>query len=231
MGNLEHNIKEAFAGQDTNTKLENKADMWNRLDSTMGRRKGVAALWRVAAILLGVFFLTGAFAALNYRAKQQIKLEKIEMENTSLQITIDSLFSLPLATKTEIKIVEKEKLVYRDRPIVQQKADSEKYWEKRYEELADSTELLLANNIKQAREIEQLNEVLAQTKQEFTHREQDLKKKTENENTAPFELKSERVEVGISKTPVAKNPDLKMKVFEKNFIENRNNLNSTIFKK
>jgi len=46
-----------------------------------------------------------------------------------------------------------------------------------------------------------------------------------------FELKSEQINVEVSKKPAVKNPELKMKVFQKNFIENRNNLNKNIFKK
>ena len=228
MGNLEHNIKEAFAAQDAKTKLVDKKGMWNRLDGTMGRRKGVAALWRVAAILLGVFFLTGAFATLKFRAIKQTEIERLKMDNLSLLATIDSLGSLPVATKTEVQIVEKEKLVYRDKIVVQKNPDTEKHWEQKYQLLADSTALILASNKKQ---IQRLDEELIDAKNELIQLEQGSTKETTNEKTAPFELKSERVEVGVSKTPAAKNQELKMKVFQKNFIENRNNLNKNIFKK
>ncbi len=231
MGNLEHNIGEAFAAQDAKTKLADKEGMWNRLDGKMGRRRGVAALWRIAAIVLGVFFLTGAFAVFNFGAKQQATIKQMNLENASLVATVDSLLLLPLAIKTEIQIVEKEKLVYRDRPVVQQNSNTEKYWEQRYEMLSDSTELILASNKKQRQEITQLGKELIQAKQELATLEQSVMKETTNQKVAPFELKSERVEVGVSKITTVNNPDMKMKVFQKNFIENRNNLNSSIFKK
>jgi predicted RND superfamily exporter protein len=231
MGNLEHNIKEAFAANDAKTKLANKGGMWNRLDNQMGRRKGVAAFWRIAAVLLGVFLLTGAFAAITYKTKQQVEIDQMEKENTSLHTTIDSLISLPAIAKTEIQIIEKEKVVYRDRETVQQNLNSEKYWEKRYGKLADSSDLIFASNKKQQQEIILLTEELAQMKQEFIELEQSIKTETKEESTAPFELKSERVDLDVSKKPAIKNPDLKMKVFQKNFIENRNNLNKNIFKK
>ncbi len=231
MGNLEHNIKEAFAAQDAKTKLADKDGMWNRLDSQMGRRSGVAALWRVAAILLGVFLLTGAFAAFDFREKQLSTIEKMEMDNVSLVATIDSLRSLPVATKTEVQIVEKEKLIYRDRTIIQQNSNSEKDWEQSYNVLADSADLILASNKKQVQEIVRLGEELVEVKQELIQLEEALTKEMTNEKSAPFKLKSGHVEVGISKTPAVKNPDMKMKVFQKNFIENRNNLNKNIFKK
>lgn len=231
MGNLEHNIKEAFAAQNAKTKLADKDGMWNRLDSTLVRRKGVAVLWRVAAILLGVFLLTGAFATLNYRAIKQAEIERMEMENVSLVATIDSLRSLSVATKTEVQIVEKEKLVYRDRIVIQQNSNSEKYWEQSYKVLADSTELILASNKKQIQEIEDLSKELVEAKQELIQFEQGFTKETTNDKAAPFELKSGHVEVGVSKTSAVKNPELKMKVFQKSFIENRNNLNKNIFKK
>jgi hypothetical protein len=231
MGNLEHNIKEVFAANDAKTKFANKEGMWNRLDNQMGRRNGVAAFWRVAAVLLGVFLLTATFAFNSYKINQQAKTDKVEIENARLSATIDSLILLPAITKTEIQIVEKEKVVYRNRETGQQNSNSEKYWEKRYEKLADSTDFIFASSKKQQQEIILLTEELAQTKQEFIELEQSFKTETKEESTAPFELKSERVDVDVSKKPAIKIPDLKMKVFQKNFIENRNNLNKNIFKK
>jgi len=64
-----------------------------------------------------------------------------------------------------------------------------------------------------------------------------LKNQVETESTEPaqaanpFELKSDRMELGPQQKPTVKSPEMEMKVFQKNFIENRNNLNSTIFKK
>jgi len=230
MGNLEHNIKEAFAAQDAKTKLADKGGMWNRLDSTMGR-KGVAAFWRVAAVLLGVFLLTGAFAAFNMGAKQHTELKNVEMQNVALIATVDSLLALPASIETKLQVIEKEKVVYRDRPVLQQNASAEGYWKEKYKVMADSSNQILASNRTHLQKISLLEQELTLAKTKLLKLEQGLMQEKEKETTAPFELKSERVEIGISKKPAVKTPEMEMKVFQKNFIENRNNLNSTIFKK
>lgn len=232
MGNLEHNIKEAFETQDTKTKLADKNAIWNRLENKMHSREGVAAFWRVAAIFIGLLLFTGVFAALNSRAKQNDKLEKLVIENGRLSATIDSLLVLPLSTKTEVKIVEKEKIVYRDRIVTLPSTNSEKFWEKKYHHLSDSTAMVLSHIEKNYNdEVEQLNSELASAKDKLEHFSNDTDKTKDGKHAAPFELKSERINVGVSDKPSVKNPEMEMKVFQRNFIENRNNLNRTIFKK
>lgn len=232
MSNLEHNIKEAFATHDSKTKFAGKDAIWSRLNNQLGQRKGVAAFWRVAAILIGFLMFTGVFAAFNNSAKQKNEIERMEIENTRLLVTIDSLLSLPVATQTEIQIVEKEKIVYRDRLINQQSTNTELHWEKKYKALSDSTELVLANiNKIYNNEIEQLNTEIAAVKMELTRQQKAINEPEKSNQSAPFELKSERVDVDVSKKPSTRTPEMEMKVFQKNFIENRNNLNRTIFKK
>ncbi len=232
MGNLEHNINEAFAGRDTKTKLANKGDFWNRLDTHMHSQKGVAAFWRVAAVLLGIVLFSGTFAALHNRSLQHIELEKAKLVNEQLLSTIDSLLQLPAKTETKIQIVEKEKIVYRDRSIIRGNTTAGKDWELKYQRLVDSTEMVLANSGKMYKqEISQLTTELNEAKQELAKIEMEEQTQSENKLTAPFQLKSERVEVELLKKPTVKTPEMEIKIFQKNFIENRNNLNSTIFKK
>jgi hypothetical protein len=232
MSSLEHNIKEAFAANGAKAKLANKDGMWNRLDNQMGRRKGVAAFWRVAAIVLGFMIFTGAFAALHTSTKQKNRLEQMELENTRLSVTLDSLLLLPLAIQPEVQIIEKEKIVYRDRVVVTSKADSEDIWRERYKNLADSTENVLASQEKfYSKEIKRLENELEETRMELGTIKQISIPASGEKQAAPFELKSEQINVDVTKEPAVKNPELKMKVFQKNFIENRNNLNKNIFKK
>jgi len=232
MSNLEHNIKEAFLTQDSTTKLSDKESLWNKLEAEMHPRKGVAAFWRVAAVLLGIVLFVGTFAALHNRSLQHIELEKAKVENEQLLSTIDSLLQLPVKTETKIQVVEKEKIVYRDRSITGGNTKAGKDWKLKYQRLVDSTELVLANSGKMyEQEISQLTTELNEARQELAKVEMEEQTQSENKQTAPFQLKSERVEVGLLKKPTVKTPEIEMKIFQKNFIENRNNLNSTIFKK
>uniref|UniRef100_UPI0032176E71 hypothetical protein n=1 Tax=uncultured Draconibacterium sp. TaxID=1573823 RepID=UPI0032176E71 len=230
MSNLEHNIKEAFIRQDANTRFADKDSVWNRLEGEMRQRKGVASIWRIAAILLGFLVVTGAGAALYMRAKQQAKLNSLMLENTKLTTAVDSLLLVP--AKTQIKIIEKEKVVYRERTIVENKASETEYWEVKYRSLMDSTEMILTNiGNTYEKEVARLTNELKAAKNEITRIHQDKNTSSADREAAPFQLKSERIDIGISKKPSVKDPEIEMKILQKNFIENRNNLNRTIFKK
>ena len=224
MDNLEHRIKNAFESNDKKTSFAGKEHMWSRLYSGLHGRKGVAAFWRIAAVFLGLFLTLGVVASLNNRAKQYAEMENVNHEIIRLQLLVDSLQTLPTEVRTEVKVIEKERVVYREKEPGTTAPD---VWKARYLQNADSFKVIQQQNAQFRLETEAMqNELLA------------LKQKTAKEaNTAeeqksnPFELKSDRVELGIRKKPMVKSPEMEMKVFQKNFIENKNNLNSTIFKK
>lgn len=226
MDNLEHRIKNAFESNDQKASFAGKEQMWNRLDSELHGRKGVAAFWRIAAVFLGLLLTLGVVASLNNRVKQRAEMENVKHELTQLQLLVDSLQTIPTEVRTEVKIVEKEKVVYRDRLVENNVPDETIKWQQNYRQAMDSVQTLQNNNAAFKAEMEALNEELLA-----------LKTQAESENTepsqseSPFELKSERVKLGPQQKPSVKSPEMEMKVFQKNFIENRNNLNSTIFKK
>ena len=230
MENPEHNIKEAFNESDAKTRLPQKDAMWNRLDRTMHGQKGVAAFWRVAAIFLGLLMVAGVFAGMSYRSRQQKETEKFLAKNAQLQQTIDSLLVRPAEIKTETKVVEK--VVYRERSVRQNENDNNSILQEKYLQLQDSTEILLVNREKQYQnKMQQLETELTLAKTELTSYKQDNEKQGQQKKDDPFQLKSERVELGVQKTSLNKNPELELKVFPKNFIQNTNDLNKSIFKK
>ncbi|WP_346856277.1 hypothetical protein [uncultured Draconibacterium sp.] len=232
MDNLEHRIKKAFIAQDESSEFSEKEDLWQRLDSEMRPRKGVAGFWRVAAVLLGVVLFSGTFAALQYRSKQQMQIDKLAFENEKLVSTIDSLWAVKTAQKTEIQIVEREKIVYREKMVERSKSSSDENWRERYQKLSDSTQMILANKTKTYnQEITHLQNELLAAKNELVELEKSTQNESANKAAVPFQLKSERVDVGKIASPSVKSPEMEMKIFQKQFIENRNNLNSTIFKK
>ncbi|WP_321997678.1 hypothetical protein [Draconibacterium orientale] len=226
MDKLEHRIKQVFGSNDQKTSFAGKEEMWSRLDSELHGRKGVAAFWRIAAVFLGLLLTLGVVAALNNRAKQHAEIETATHEINRLQVLIDSLQTLPTQVRTEVQVVEKEKVVYRDRVVEKNFPDEIQKWQQNYQQAMDSLQTLQTKNAAYKAEIDTLNEELLA-----------LKNQAETESVGPaqaanpFELKSERMELGPQQKPTVKSPEMEMKVFQKNFIENRNNLNSTIFKK
>ncbi|WP_297094931.1 hypothetical protein [uncultured Draconibacterium sp.] len=226
MDNLEHRIKKAIESNDKKTSFAGKEQMWSRLDSEMNGRKGVAAFWRIAAVFLGLLLTLGVVASLNNRAKQRAEMENVKHEITRLQLLVDSLQTVPAQVRTEVQVVEKEKVVYRDRVVEKDVPDETIKWQKNYEDAIDSMQALQNVNAAFKAEIQTLNEELLALKNHAASESTELP-----QSANPFELKSERVELGPQQKPSVKSPEMEMKVFQKNFIENRNNLNSTIFKK
>nr|WP_319511285.1 hypothetical protein [uncultured Draconibacterium sp.] len=224
MDKLEHKIKKAFDKKDSESSFSGKEAMWNRLDANLHERKGVAAFWRIAAVFLGLLLTLGVLASINNRAKQRIEIERANNKIERLQAVVDSMLIVPPVVKTEVQLVEKEKVVYRDR-IVERSAPANSV-QAPSQQIKDSIQMLQNTNAAFMAEIQELNEELIALKSRLASENTES-----SESVNPFELKSDRVELGVQKKPSVKTPDLEMKVFEKNFIENRNNLNSTIFKK
>ncbi|HYQ56236.1 MAG TPA: hypothetical protein VEP89_02735 [Draconibacterium sp.] len=226
MDKLEHRIKNAFESNDKKVSFTGKEQMWRRLDAEMHGRKGVAAFWRIAAVFLGLLLTLGVVASLNNRAKQRAEIENLQHEISQLNLLLDSLQTLPTKVRTEVQVVEKEKVVYRNRMVEKNVSDETIRWQQDYQQAMDSIQILQSANANFKAEIEVLNEELLALKYQA-----ELEPRESSRSSNPFELKSDRVELGIQKKPMEKLPEMEMKVFEKNFIENRNNLSSTIFKK
>ena len=226
MDKLEHRIRKAFGSNDQKTSFTGKEQMWSKLDSELHGRKGVAAFWRIAAVFLGLLLTLGVVASLNSRAKQHAEIETASHEINRLQVLIDSLQTLPTQVRTEVQVVEKEKVVYRDRIVENNVPDETIKWQQNYQQTMDSLQTLQDKNAAYKVEIEQLNEELLALKNQV---------ETESAEPAqaanPFELKSERVELGVQQKPALSNPEIKLKVFPKNFSEAKNDLNKTLFKK
>lgn len=228
MGNLEHNIKEAFAGHDGKIKLGNKDEMWSRLDGRLHASKGVAALWRVAAIFLGILLTAGVFAGINQQVQKQAEIEKLLLENERLLGAVDSLKRSKIVKTPNVQIVEKEKIIYKDK-LIYKEVSSTGIWKKKYGELADSATMLKTDLNSFKKEITKLQEELVRVNKELiVYKDASVPPKNEN-GESPFELKSERIQLNVSKTPSAKETDMEMKILQRNFIENRNNLNRTLF--
>ena len=230
MENPEHKIKEAFAAKDASTVFAGKNEMWNRLDNAMNKQKGVAALWRVAAVFLGLLLTAGVFAGVSFRAKMHAEKLELNAENEQLQLTIDSLLTLPVKVEPEIRVIEK--VVDRDRLVQAESSAQTPEWEKKYRQLQDSSEAILADKTEKYRNnILELQAELDSVKADFVAYKNSPEKQNEPSGNAPFQLKSERVELGVQKSKSLRNRDLELKVFPVNFQENKNNLNKSILKK
>ena len=232
MENPEHKIKIAIKEKDARTVFEGKNEMWNRLESALNKRKGVAAFWRVAAVFFGLLLAAGVFAGVNFRAKMHQEKLVLTAENAQLQLTIDSLLTRPDTIHTETLVVEK--IVYRDRLVqpVGNESSHESQWKQKYQQLEDSAEAVLSGHLKRYKsDLLQLQAELDTVKADFIAYKSSVENPNLQHGNDRFRLKSEHVELGVQKSPSAKNPEMELKVFPANFQENKNNLNKSIFKK
>ena len=142
----EHKITNAYRKMDNNTPYPNKDELWVRISSGLAQSKGVALFWKVAAIMLAIVMFSGAFAAITVVNSQKEKLSEIENQNLKLQYTVDSLLRIEPLKTAEIRVVEKEKLIYKEVPVVE-----------------DKNETLKSNLVKQENELKNLNEQLLKT--------------------------------------------------------------------
>ena len=223
----EHKIKEAFQKKDESFKYEKKDELWNRISGYVGQTKGVATFWRVAAIFLALIAFSGTFAAISIYQKQFEKIEIVETQNSKLKCIVDSLQNIEPEKITEIKYIEKEKIVYRE--IEQSSMEN------------NDSEIQIINL---ENKILQLNEVLESTSNElqitrdslnFAYAElqnskTDRKNKTELK-TSNFKLKIERVQEQLQPAIIESSPKMKVQLFK---IQDNNikfDMNSTLLKK
>ena len=122
--------------------------------------------------------------------------------------------------------------MYRNRIVEQKRENTATNWQEEYQNLNDSTQLvLLRNEQSYKREMQKLNHELLSLKLELSQSQQKIDSFLMKNQNPPFELKSERVSGGLKTSPSVKTTEMELKIFQRNFIGNKNDLNTTIFKK
>lgn len=227
--NLEHKIKEAFQKKDSTVTYSRKDELWNRMENHRNAKKGVAAFWRIAAVLLAIFFITGAFAGIRVIFKTQHLNYELTNENIQLKYAVDSLTNIQPEVITETKIVEKEVPVYL--PAKTQSNSSNEY-KTRIEELnkrnsALQNQLNIANtNLRN--EIDSLRNELLALKSANQNRANQVKQ-TKKESDV-IKLKSENYDTLYQKKPNSENPKIKLQIFNNPAQKEQVQMNSSIFK-
>lgn len=223
---LENRIAEAYRKKDEAYSYKNKEELWQRI-SQQTTKKGVAAFWRVAAIFLALIAFGGAFAAISVYKTGEKNVAEWEMKNRQLESIVDSLQNLVPEKITEVQIVEKEKIVYRD---VIKTIETNVNYSAAFTAMENEVVLLtkklnetnLALKEKQDRlelaflEIEALNSRL---------------EKEQEEQIKEFRLKPERVKDQMKELKTEPSPKMKLQLLK---VPNENinyDLNSSLLKK
>lgn len=223
---LENRIAKAFHKKDSAYSYKKKDELWQRIVLLSGK-KGVAAFWRVAAVILALITFGGAFAAITVFENGKNKLTESEKINQQLEFVIDSLKNVVPEKIIEEKIIEKEKIVYRD--VI-----------KTFENTIDKS---AGQNILKD-EVDQLTDLLKKTNLELKVTRDSLdfamieignlntiRTQTRVEPTKDFRIKPERVKDQMQEIITEPSPKMKLQLFK---VPNENvkyNPNATFLKK
>ena len=223
----EHKIKEAFQKKDESFTYDKKEELWNRISGHVIQTKRVANFWRVAAIFLALIAFSGSYAAFSTYQKQLEKIEIVETQNSKLKSIVDSLQNIEPEKITEIKYIEKEKIVYRE---VEQSSIENNDYEIQIKNLENKifqlNKVLESTSYELQTTRDSLNFVYA----ELENYKTDSNVKTEY-RTSIFKLKRERVQEQLQPTIIESSPKLKVQLFKLQENNIKFDMNSTLLKK
>ena len=228
---LEHRIADEFQKKDADTNYLRKEELWNRISNARNLKKRVHSFWRIAAVLLAVFFITGAFAnfqVINAKLKQLAEAEK---KTFKLQNTLDSLLNNTPGTITEIKYIEKEVKVFVpvEKDLATNKSENELLEKLKQENIQIKKQWKTETEIWQNKADSLLLELIALNKR--TEINSGVTEKVETPASGVVELKPEKFEVPLQQMPKTENPKMKIRLFSNPGEKTNFDMNSTILKK
>lgn len=229
--NLEHKIAEAYKKIDTSTSYPHKDELWDRIYNAQKSQIGLHGFWRIAAVLLAVFFVTGAFSSILFLNNYKTKIIQIEKRNFELQTIVDSFQNITPQIVTEIKYVEKEKTVYIPVEKVSgtSGAKSEEIEKLKNEIILQSKQFELETKILQIKTDSLLNELIVLNS--ALNKNSDALQNEKHTQSNLIELKTEKYEMPLQKPTQPTNPKLKIQLFPSTNKKTSFDMNTTIFKK
>jgi hypothetical protein len=227
----EYKIAEVFWEKDRQVKFRNKENLWKRIESEKNDVRLVPLFWKVAAIFF-VFMLAGSvFAHIYLQSENSGRLKAMEFKNSLLQNKLDSLLKLVPETVTEIRYIEKEKLVYKPEISSRVKAleliEENKNLVKNNNKLQSEIEAVTINFNK---EIDSLKRQLALVFETKKERVQDQKNQQKDSliNRPQFLFNPSAVENQLQKPYINTTPKLEIKIFQNPMNERNIDPNTSI---
>ncbi len=223
---LEDRIAEAYRKKDGAYSYKNKEELWQRI-SQQTTKKGVAAFWRVAAIFLALIAFGGAFAAISVYKTGEKNVAEWEIKNRQLESIVDSLKNVIPEKITEVQIVEKEKIVYRD--LIKTSETNANYsaaFKAMENKVIQLTKNLNETNLELKEKQDRLEMALLQIETLNARNE-----KQQAEQIKDFRLKPERVKDQMKELKTEPSPKMKLQLLK---VPNQNinyDLNSSLLKK
>ena len=231
MENLEHKIAEAYQKKDGEINYPIKKELWARISKEHQSKSVVHVFWRIAAILIAVFFITGAFAGFGLLKKNMKQLATVEKSNHELRIIVDSLQNVSPHTITEIKYVKEEVKVFVpvENKVNSNSADKEQFLALKNENIRLNKQFEIETAIWKNKTDSLLQEIVALNNTLMEYGKTQNIVKTTSSNVV--ELKPEKYEMPLQQPTHSTNPKLKIQIFPNPNEKTNFDMNSSILKK
>jgi hypothetical protein len=229
--NLEHKIAETFKKQDASTSYHHKDELWNRISNSRNSKFVNHGFWRIAAVLLAIFFITGAFSSILLINHNKSKIVQLERRSNELQILADSLQNIAKQTVIEIKYIEKEKPIYiqvEKEPGLTE-AKSEEIEKLKNKIILQTKQFELETKNLQIKTDSLLNEIIVLNM--ALSNKTDAVQKGKHPQSNLVDVKPEKLEMPLQQKFQQDNPKLKLHLFSNPNEKTNFDMNSTIFKK
>ncbi len=229
--NLEHKIAEAYQKKDAEINYPKKKELWDRISKEHQSKSVVHGFWRIAAILIAVFFITGAFAGFVLLKKNLKQLATVEKSNYELRTIVDSLQNASPRTITEIKYITEEVKVFVpvENKINSNMVEKEQFFALKNENSRLNKQFEIETAIWKNKTDSLLQElvVLNNTLKE----KEKTQNKVKNPSSNVVELKPEKYEMPLQQPTHSANPKLKIQIFPNPDEKTNFDMNSSILKK
>jgi hypothetical protein len=229
--NLEHKIAEAYQKKDNEIYYPKKKELWDKISKEHQSKSVVHGFWRIAAILLAVFFITGAFAGFVLLKKNLNQLATVEKSNYELRVIVDSLQNIFPRTITEIKYIKKEVKVFVpvENKINSNKVEQEQFLALKNENSRLNKQLVIETTIWKNKTDSLLQEIVALNN--TLKDKEKTQNKLKNPSSNVVELKPEKFEMPLQQPTHSANPKLKIQIFQNPDEKTNFDMNSSILKK
>lgn len=231
MENLEHKIAEVYQKKDSELSYPKKRELWDRISKEQQSKSVVHGFWRIAAILIGVFFISGAFAGFVLFKKNMKQLATVEKSNYELRIIVDSLQNNTSRTITEVKYIKEEVKVFVpvENKINSNNADKEQFLALQNENNRLNKQFEIETAVWKSKTDSLMQELVALNNS--LKEKEKTQNKVKNPSSNVVELKPEKYEMPLQPPTHSANPKLKIQIFPNPDEKTNFDMNSSILKK
>ncbi len=225
-GHLDHKIAEIIQKNDGLSNFLNKEDLWQQLNAARHPRRVVPFIWKIAAVFFAFFLFGGAFAGIFFLSKSNNEIKDLEFANQCLQSKIDSLLSIEPMVVREVELVEKECIIYVDKPAREAVLNTiEESNNQALNELKTRLEMIKKQY---AKDVDALKEQVVQLENEKAIALKNKQAQDSADNRPPFVLKPKLTDEQMKNNNKVETPKMELKLFNNAMKNSKIDANTSI---